>query len=630
MSDWAPRLGAWPDQGGVRFRVWAPAHPRVTVEVEHDGGAAQHPLECEPEGYHTAFVAGLASGARYRYRLGDRGAFPDPASRFQPEGVHGPSEVIDPAFAWTDTGWRGLDPDNVTIYELHVGAFTPEGTFAAAAEMLPHVANLGVDAVEVMPVADFPGARNWGYDGVDLFAPSRAYGRPEDLRALVDRAHALGLGVILDVVYNHFGPDGAYQAQFSPDYFNEAHHTPWGAAINLDGSASEHVREFFFENARHWLHEYHVDGFRLDAVHTLIDESEPHFLAAFRDRTSDGRREGQPAPFLLAEEHRNIARVMRRRSSDGYGFDATYADDFHHQVTRILTTHTDAYLGDYDGSATGLATILRQGWLFSGQYSRFHGEHRGTDPSGLGLPRFMHCLQNHDQIGNRAFGDRMHHEVSAPAFRAATALLLFEAATPQIFMGDEWSATSQFLYFTDHNPELGRLVSEGRRNEFKHWGVFAAPEVREHIPDPQGEDTFQRSRLDWEERHREPHASMLRLHHSLLRLRREEPALRWVDGSTQEADAPDEWSVIVRRERPGAAPLLLLARLADSGTIGQGASPLLVAPPGTHWAPLLTTEDEGFAMAPLAPEFEAGASVWCHFRRPGAIILRAVADDEVR
>jgi len=624
---WQPRLGAWTEGNGTRFRLWAPSAESVTLVVDD----REIELERDADGYASTLVEGIGTGARYGYRLGGEGspALPDPASRFQPEGVHERSEVIDPSFEWTDSDWSGLDPDAVVIYEMHLGTFTPEGSYASAMSRLEEIADLGVTAIEIMPVADFPGERNWGYDGVSLFAPSRAYGRPEDLRALVDRAHALGLGVILDVVYNHFGPDGAYHSQFSSQYFTEDHHTPWGAAINLDREGSEHVRTFFIENALHWMHEYHFDGFRLDAVHTLIDESPLHFLAEYRDATADRRRDGQPPPFLLAEEHRNLAVVMRSREDGGYGFDATYADDFHHEMQRMLTGHTDGFLVDYRGSTSDVATALEQGWIYAGQFSEYEGKERGTDPEGLPLPRFMHCLENHDQVGNRAFGERLFHEAWVESFRAATAVLLFSAATPMLFQGDEWLASSPFLYFTDHNAELGRAVREGRRNEFGAWAAFSDPRLRDHIPDPQADETFQRSILDWEERTRPPHSTAIEFHRALLRMRRDEPTLQWNADSRQQSVAPEEGSLVVRRTRPGTPDMLLLARLTSSGGIAEedlDLTTILDPPGGMRWEVVLTTEDEAFAVEPFPPELDASeGGAWCYFHRPGAVVLRAVA-----
>ncbi len=623
-APWRPSLGAWPADRGSEFRVWAPRPESVTLVVD----GREYDLERDADGFAAVAIEDASAGARYGYRLDGSALLPDPASRFQPDGVHGLSEVVDPSFAWTDDDWRGLDPDAVTIYELHVGTFTPEGTFAAAAARLEHVAKLGVAAIEVMPVADFPGARNWGYDGVSLFAPSRAYGRPEDLRALVDRAHAQGLGVILDVVYNHFGPDGAYHALFSDRYFAERHRTPWGAAINLDAPGSEHVRAFFIESALHWLHEYHVDGFRLDAVHTLIDDSARHFLAEFRDATGELRRDGQPPPFLLAEEHRNLAAVTTTRAEGGHGFDAVYADDFHHEFQRMLTGHTDGFLRDYQGSTADAAVALETGWIYTGQHSAYEGHARGTDPAGLPLPRFMHCLENHDQVGNRAFGERLFHEAWDHSFRAATAILLFSAATPMLFQGDEWLASTPFLFFTDHTPELGRLVREGRRNEFGAWAAFRDPRLRDHIPDPQAEETFRASVLDWGEREEPRHAAALALHGALFRLRREEPALRWGPGAAQASVSPEEGSLVVRRSRPGVRDMLLLARLTSSGGVAEpdiDLHTILDPPPGATWEVALTTEDDGLVVEPIAPVLDIAAhGAWAYFHRPGAVILRAV------
>lgn len=621
---WYPDLGAWLGDGGAHFRVWAPSAPGVVLVL--DGHEVE--VERDDEGYATAFVEGAGAGSRYGYRLDGGTPLPDPASRRQPEGVHGLSAVVDPSFGWTDGGWHGLDRDNVTIYELHVGTFTAEGTFEAAAGRLDAIADLGVAAIEVMPVADFPGRWNWGYDGVALFAPARAYGRPEDFRALVDRAHALGLGVILDVVYNHFGPDGAYHRAFSDRYFTERHHTPWGAAINLDGEGSRHVRAFFIESALHWMHEYHVDGFRLDAVHALIDESPIHFLAEFRDATERYRREGQPPPFLLAEEHRNLAVVTRPRADGGYGFDAAYADDFHHEVQRLLLQQDDGFLQDYRGSTEDAARALERGWIYSGQHSTYEGGPRGTDPEGQALPRFMHCLENHDQVGNRAFGDRLYVEGWADAFRAATAVLLFSAATPMLFQGQEWASTRPFLFFSDHHAELGRAVREGRRNEFRAWSAFNDPRLRDHIPDPQAEDTYRRSGLDWSEREEPAHSMTLALHRALLHLRRSEPALRWAGGATQRAMAPEQGSLAVRRSTPGAPDLLLLARLTSSGGIAEpdpDEDTILDPPGGMRWERVLTTEEEGFVPRPVPPVLAPDeGSAWCYFHRPGAVILRAM------
>ncbi|MBX7111340.1 MAG: malto-oligosyltrehalose trehalohydrolase [Dehalococcoidia bacterium] len=609
---WQPRLGAWPEDGGVRFRVWAPDAERVEVEIEGTQRGTL-PLQREDGGYHAGLFAGLSAGARYRYRLDGRGPFPDPCSRFQPGGVHGPSEVIDPTFPWSDADWPGIPLTDLVTYELHLGAFTPQGSFAAAAEALPRLAELGVTAIQLLPVADFAGSRGWGYDGVALFAPARCYGRPEELRGLVDRAHALGLAVILDVVYNHFGPDGAYHAEFSRQYFNSAHHTLWGSAVNLDGPGSEAVRDFFVESARHWLHEYHVDGFRLDSTHALVDGGPRHFLAEYAAAVHDATPRTH-RPLVIAEDHRNLSALLLPEERGGFGLDAVLADDFHHELRRILAGDDEGYYADYRGDTPDLATCLAQGWLFIGQHAPYWNEPRGTDPTGLAPPHFVHCLQNHDQVGNRPFGDRLTATTTIEAFRAATAVLLTSADTPMLFMGQEWAASTPFQFFTDHYEELGRAVTAGRRSEFGAWSAFRDEAMRERIPDPQDPATFERSKLDWSERSRQPHAGVLALHERLLRLRHTEPALRWHAGASQQTRAADEDTVVLDRRNEDAR-VVLVARLR--GGAGLVEVPELADGP---WSLVLTTEEADFTSDPAPIEVTATGS--CRFQRPGAVLLR--------
>jgi maltooligosyltrehalose trehalohydrolase len=612
-----PTLGAWPEEGGVRFRVWAPDRLRVELIV---GDGAPRLLSRDADGTFGGFVPGLAAGARYRYRLDGDGPFPDPASRFQPEGVHGPSEVVDAAtFAWSDQAWRGRPLEDVVAYELHVGTFTPEGTFAGAAEKLSFLRDLGVTAVQIMPVADFPGERNWGYDGVAPFAPARCYGKPDDLRRLVDRAHGLGLAVILDVVYNHFGPDGAYQGAFSPHYFTTRHTTPWGQAINLDGLHRERVREYFMENACHWVREYHFDGLRLDATHALLDDSPRHFLAELAARVKAAAPERHV--LLIAEDHGNVAHMVRPPGEGGWGLDAEYSDDLHHQVRRALAGDSEGYYGDFTGSAPDLAETIRDGWFFKGQHSAHRGGPRGTDPGGIPPPRFLVFLQNHDQIGNRARGERLHHEIDLAAYRAATVLLLSAPETPLLFMGQEWAASAPFLYFTNHDPELGRLVTEGRRREFKGFRAFSDPAARERIPDPQAVETFRRSRLDWAEREREPHASVWRLYQALLALRREDPLLRFETWEGFHARAFGDAAIVMTRHLPGRGALAVLVQLRGSGPVELRAAD--VGGMGGTWSVVLDTEGSAYAEDPRPPETfldSPAPRVW--FARPGAVILR--------
>jgi len=610
------RFGATPYDGGVEFRVWAPARAEVDVVIESGArGGARHSLRKDERGVFAGRLEAVGAGDRYRY-LGDgQGPFPDPASRFQPQGVHGSSEVVDAsAFSWSDGNWAGLTLAESVFYELHVGTFTTAGTFAALSERLEYLADLGITAIELMPVADFPGERNWGYDGVALFAPARCYGRPEILRAMVDRAHALGLGVVLDVVYNHLGPDGNYLSVFSPEIFSARHQTPWGAAINLDGPRSDVVREFLIANALHWIREYHVDGLRLDATHALIDDGPLHFLAELSQRVA---AEGRPA-LLIAEDHRNLATMVRPRRAGGWGLDAVWADDFHHQVRRAVAGDCEGYYRDFSGSMDDIASTLRRGWYYCGQYSPTFDEPRGTDPAALSPRCFVLCLQNHDQIGNRAFGDRLHHQIDAAVYRAASVLLLLAPQTPLLFMGQEWGASSPFLYFTDHEPALGARVTEGRRHEFRHFSAFRDAAVRSRIPDPQGAETFRSSQLRWEECGRPEHACLLRLYRALLRLRRDERR----EGTRADftATAVDTETLALSFVRTRAPSALVVVRLAGAGEVdlrSAGASAT------ARWTPLLTTEDEAFAPDPRPPRIELGSALpWLGFARPGAVVLR--------
>lgn len=585
-------LGAHVRPEGVQFRVWAPEAERVDLVLASDGDL--QPMEQEDGGTFARLVPDLAPGVRYQFRLNEDEAFPDPASRFQPDGIHEASEVIDPAaYAWQDAGWQGVPQEDLVFYELHVGTFTPEGTFAAAQEKLSYLKELGVTAVELMPVADFPGHWGWGYDHAALFAPSRAYGRPDDLRAFVDAAHATGLAVFLDVIYNHLGPDGAYAAAFAP-MFTDKHETPWGQAINLDDMHSEGVRRFFIQNALQWLSEYHVDGLRLDATDQLKDDSEPHFLkeltAAVREQLGDG-----PPRVLVAEDHRNLNTLVLPSDEGGYGLDAVWVDDTHHLIRHITAGDSENYFADFAGTTTkDLAEALRQGWYFTGQYAQAFDGPRGTDPAGVRPEQCVICIQNHDQVGNRPQGARLNHEIPGALYRAASAILLFAPELPLLFMGQEWAASTPFQFFTDHNEELGRLVSEGRKKEFEGFAGFSGDDV----PDPQDPATFERSKLDWGEREEGDHGRTLALYRDLLALRRE------LDGDFA-ACAVGARGLALQRGRHH-----LVAALAD-----DLALPL---PEGAEV--VLHTEDEAFAADAQAPRIEDGE---VHFARPGAVVVRA-------
>ena len=616
-------FGAVPSLDGVRFRVWAPAAREVSL-VLHDGAAAgTHPLTRLEDGLFETWVRGAAAGATYAYRM-DRGEpKPDPASRFQPQGVHGASMIVDPnAFEWHDTRWHPPRVTDFVVYELHVGTFTPEGTFAAACGRLPYLRDLGITAVEVMPIADFPGNRNWGYDGVALFAPSRAYGTPDDFRAFVDEAHRLGLAVILDVVYNHLGPEGAYVFYFSDRYLTDRHASPWGMAVNLDGPGAKFVRRFILDNALHWIREYHLDGLRLDATHALIDTSHTNIVLELAQTLC------QIVPHhvvLHAEDHRNLAQMLEEESHGGWGLDGVWADDFHHIVRRMTAGDSFGYYSDFAGSAHELATVIRQGWLYTGQHSTHMDRPRGSNPSRVPMSRFVVCLQNHDQVGNRALGDRLHHSVAPEVWRAASVVLLTVPMTPLLFMGQEWGASSPFLYFTDLEPELGRSVSAGRRREFSAFPGFSTPQDVARIPDPQSEATFLASQLPWPELPQPDHARTLALYRELLYLRRRHVALAGSDELHGEAHAPDEGTIVVRRSS-GGDTFWVIARLVSAGDVdlGAAASALGHDVPAGKFEIMLDTEHAQFAADPRAIDIStvSGATI-VRFARPGAIIVRS-------
>jgi maltooligosyltrehalose trehalohydrolase len=519
-----PELGASFEGEAVRFRVWAPDHARAELVLY---GADQAilgslPMAREHGGLFTE-VARIPAGQRrllYAFRIDGRGPYPDPCSSSQPFGVHGPSEIAALDFAWTDQGFPGITLEDLVIYEIHVGVATPEGTFEALIPRLDDLVDLGITAIELMPVAGFPGRWNWGYDGVSLRAPAAVYGGPLGLMRLVDAAHARGLAVILDVVYNHLGPDGNYLRCFSERYFTSRRTTPWGEAIDVDGPGAEPVRELLLGSAAMWIERYHVDGLRLDATHAIEDTRPVHLLRELGERVRAAG--GARRTVLIAEDERNEAAVVSPAEAGGLGLDAVWADDFHYQLSLAFAGDLGAFGADFSASTAEIAATLQRGWHYEGQVSPRLGRIRGTKVDGVAAPRLVTFIQNHDQIGNRPRGDRLAARVSSAAFHAMSALLLLAPYTPLIFMGQEWNATSPFFYFTDHHPELGRQVTEGRRRELDSSGLPGCAEA----PDPQAEATFLRSKLDWAERERSGHAGVLALYRELLRLRSAHPALR--------------------------------------------------------------------------------------------------------
>jgi maltooligosyltrehalose trehalohydrolase len=496
-------------------KVWAPQAERVDIVIGDGIGDERVPLDGPDErGWWTGGPP-LDPGTRYAISVDGAPPRPDPRSPHQPEGVNGASAVVDHApFPWTDGDWRGRSLDDAVIYELHVGTFSANGTFAGVLDHVDHLVDLGVTHVELMPVAEFPGKRGWGYDGVDLYAPHHAYGGPDGLKALVNALHGRGLAVVLDVVYNHLGPSGNYLPEFGP-YFTDRYATPWGKAVNFDGPDSDEVRAFFVDNALTWLGDYHLDGLRLDAVHAILDTSAVHILEELAVRVGAlSQAVGRPLA-LIAESDLNDPRVVRTRDVGGYGIDAQWSDDLHHALHALLTGERSGYYADF-GSVGQLAKALRQSYVFDGSYSGHRRRRHGRPPVGVPRSRFLAYTQTHDQVGNRAQGERLSMLVSPARLRIGAALVLCSPFVPMLFAGEEWGASTPFQYFTDHeDAELGRAVSEGRRREFAAFGWKP-----EDVPDPQDEATFVRSKLDWSELSRDPHAGVLHWHRSLIRLRR--------------------------------------------------------------------------------------------------------------
>jgi maltooligosyltrehalose trehalohydrolase len=615
-SCWTPRVGAWPSPEGWQTRLWAPGASRVELIVE---GHAPRDLARLADGHFGGAWGDLRDGDRYRYRIDGRGPFPDPASRSQPDGVHAPSQLVDPrAFVWTDASWRGVALEDLVLYELHVGTFSPEGTFAGVVAKLPILADLGVTAIELLPVASFAGSRNWGYDGTALFAPAAVYGGPDGLRALVDAAHRLGIGVVLDVVYNHFGPAGAYHTSIDPAY-GAAADGPWGLVPNLRAPGHQGVRDFFIDNALHWLHEYHLDGLRFDATHAFVDEGAPPFL----DELVAAVRAATPRPVLLmAEDDRNDRRLIEPPSAGGAGLDAVWADDIHHQIRVGVAGDRDGYYASYRGSTADLADAIAHGWFHRGGVAAFHGKPRGTPTDGLPLARFIACLQNHDQVGNRAFGDRLHHAIDPAVWRALSVLLLTLPETPLLFMGQEWAASTPFLYFTDHEGELGEAVDRGRRAEFARFAAFQGGA----LPRPQDPDTFLRSRLDWSELTRDPHGSVWRLYRDALALRRERLVRpiheRVVDGGVVGARALDAHTIVVEGIGRAEVRYACVCRLRGRGRVRLEPSAALDGGTPSSWSVALSSEHFHYVEQPsplvVTP---ASAGVDVAFTRPGAVVL---------
>ena len=567
--------------GGTHFRVWCPEQPEVAVVVEGaDGQTVDVPLGREPRGYVSGCVSQAAAGDRYRFRLASH-LLPDPASRSQPDGPFGGSAIVDPrAFKWTDESWNGASLRGAVVYEMHCGTFTREGTWQAAMGQLPHLADLGVTLIEVMPVAEFPGRFGWGYDGVFPFAPSRLYGAPDDFRAFVNRAHELGLGVILDVVYNHLGPDGCVFRRYSGAYFTDRYSNEWGDALNFDGPSSEAVREYFISNAVYWLDEFHLDGLRLDATQSIYDASAEHVIAAIV-RTVRSRARGEKA-ILISENEPQDVRMVRPIGAGGYGLDALWNDDFHHSAVVAITGRKEAYYTDYRGTPQELISAAKYGYLFQGQRYEWQKRPRGSRTTGIAPTAFVHFIENHDQLANSGDGARLHARAAPGKLRAMTALLLLMPGTPMLFQGQEIAASAPFLYFADHNPDLARAVQKGRAEFVAQFTSLASAEAQARLPVPHDPSTFERCKLDWRER--ETHGRAYQLHRDLLRLRRSEPAFAPQTPGAVDGALLDSAAFVLRffadRE---SDERLLVVNLGGDLASGSFAEPLIAPPAGCAW-----------------------------------------------
>ena len=571
------RVGAWAHDDGTEFRVWAPDRERVDLLI-----TAPEPvrvgLDRQDGGYHHAFVDTVGPGTRYRFGLGDE-LLPDPASRAQPDGVHGDSEVIDLAWTWSDPQWAGRVLTEYVISEVHIGTFTEAGTFAAAVQRLDDLVDLGVTAVELMPVAEFPGARNWGYDGVFPYAAQSTYGGADGLRRFVDACHTRGLSVVLDVVYNHLGPKGNVFDRYGP-YFTDRYHTPWGDALNFDDRGSDGVRNYFVENALHWVTDFGIDALRLDAVHTIADTSAYTFVEQLIDAvheraTNDGRH-----VWVIAESAANDARLITPKEHGGIDCDAQWNDDFHHALHVLLTGERDHYYLDF-GKLEDLATAYREGFAYARRYSAFRDQHYGRSAAGLPGQRFVVFAQNHDQIGNRAIGDRLSTVVDGARLRVAAAAVSTAPFVPLLFMGEEYGETHPFAYFVDHgDPALVEAVRRGRRAE------FAGFPGADRAPDPAAIDTFTAAKLDWARREDPEGAALLDWYRRLLALRRDRPALRLLDPAATSTQVFDAGQVlVVTREAPGDAVTIVLG-------FGTEACRVDVELPATTWSVLLDSHPD--------------------------------------
>ncbi|MEO8875179.1 MAG: malto-oligosyltrehalose trehalohydrolase [Polyangiaceae bacterium] len=580
--------------------MWAPKRKAVDLMLEVNGESSVVPMSADERGYFSV-AARAPEGALYKYRLDGGDAFPDPASRFQPRGPHEASRVVDPRrFTWTDRDWAGIELEGQVIYELHVGTFTKEGTWNAATEQLPELARLGISVLEIMPIAEFPGKFGWGYDGVSLFAPCHLYGEPDDLRRFVDRAHALGMGVILDVVYNHLGPDGNYLPQYSDHYFTDTKVTDWGDPVNYDSEDSHGVRAFVCDNAAYWVSEFHFDGLRLDATQNIYDTSEEHILAAIGKaaRTAAGKR----SIIFVAENESQEAKLVRPLARGGYGLDALWNDDFHHSAKVTLTGRREAYYTDYRGSPQELLSALKHGYLYQGQRYTWQKQRRGRPALDLPSKAFVTFLDNHDQVSNSPDGARGHVRSSPSLWRVMTGLFLLGPGTPMLFQGQEFSSSAPFLFFADHHNELAEAIRVGRADFLAQFPSMASPEARAKFDAPSAPSTFERCKLDFDERTR--HAPVYAMHRQLLKLRKAYQAIRnssRFDGAVLSLD-----SFCMRWMNPSGTDLLAVVNLGEDQGIFL-SDPLLAPPEDCDWRVVWNSEDLAWGgSGATRPEDSAG------------------------
>ena len=583
-------LGAvWLDDNRCRFRVWAPFSERVHLQMV----APEHSVVCmqpKQRGYHHAIVEGIAPGAQYLYRLANGKELPDPVSRYQPQGVHGPSEVVSPHFKWSDHHWFGLPIENYVVYEMHVGAFTSEGTFEAVIPHLEGLADVGITAIELMPVAQFAGTRNWGYDGVYPFAPQNSYGGPYGLKKLVDACHERGLAAVLDVVYNHIGPEGNCLPQFGP-YFTHRYKTPWGPALNFDDAHSDEVRHFFMANALEWITDFHFDALRLDAVHAIFDHSALNFLEELAETVHQQGIALNRRIYVIAESALNDTRVIRPSELGGYGLDAQWNDDFHHSLHTLLTSEREGYYMDF-GGFRHMAQAFSEGFVYSGHYSVMHGRRHGNSSRGVPPVKFVVFAQNHDQIGNRMMGERLSQLVSFEAYKLASSVVLLSPFVPLLFMGDEYGETAPFQYFVSHSdPDLVEAVRRGRQEE------FAAFKWKDEAPDPQDERTFRKSKLNHSLKTAPLHRTLLAYHKELLRLRRSLSALRCLSKDKMDTESFDEDRVLAVRRWNGTSEALSIFNFND-----RPVHPIQTIPDGVWRKRLDSAEPRWMGKGATAPE----------------------------